>query len=76
MLMLSRKINESLIIEGADGPIEIVVTELSSGQVRFGIKAPKTYKIFRKELSRTMEYNRQAAAASPSHLKDIAKQLQ
>ena len=73
MLILSRKQNESFLIEGKEGKIDIIVTEISGGQVRLGIHAPKSYKILRQELIQTMEYNRQAsAAAPPSSLRDIA----
>ena len=73
MLILSRKQNESFLIEGKEGKIEIIVTEISGGQVRLGIHAPKSYKILRQELIQTMENNRQAsAAAQPSSLLDIA----
>jgi peptide/nickel transport system permease protein len=42
MLILSRKTNESLVIEmeGMDEPVEIIVTELNANQVRLGIQAP------------------------------------
>ncbi len=73
MLILSRKENESFWIEGKEGKIEVIVTEISGGQVRLGIHAPKAYKILRQELAQTMEYNRQAsAAAPPSSLRDLA----
>lgn len=73
MLILSRKQNESFWIEGKEGKIEIIVTEISGGQVRLGIHAPRAYKILRQELAQTVEYNRQAsAAAPPSSLRDIA----
>ena len=55
MLILSRKENESFWIEGKEGKIEIIVTEISGGQVRLGIHAPKSYKILRQELAQTMQ---------------------
>ncbi|RPF48376.1 carbon storage regulator CsrA [Hydrogenoanaerobacterium saccharovorans] len=58
MLILSRKIGESLMI-GKD--IEIVVTEVNGDKVRLGIIAPKNVEIYRKELYLTIESNRQAA---------------
>ena len=62
MLILSRKTNESLLIETAEGVIEVIVTEINPGQVRLGIQAPKDCRILRKELVQTMQHNRQAAA--------------
>ncbi|MCL2121456.1 MAG: carbon storage regulator [Clostridiales bacterium] len=78
MLILSRKTDESLIIEveGLDEPVEIIITELSANQVRLGIQAPQGCKIWRKELLQTVEYNKQAAAAaSASGIRGVASQL-
>ncbi|MEL7623603.1 MAG: carbon storage regulator [Clostridiales bacterium] len=78
MLILSRKVNESLIISvpGQEEPIEIVVTELNSGQVRLGIQASRGCKIWRKELFLTEEYNKQAAAAaSAAGIRNMASRL-
>lgn len=47
MLVLTRKKNESVII---DGDIEIIITDVSDDRVKIGINAPKNVKIFRKEL--------------------------
>lgn len=47
MLVLSRKINQSIVL-GDD--IEIVITDIGDDKVKIGIKAPKNLKIFRKEL--------------------------
>lgn len=57
MLVLSRKVGESLII----GEIEIKVTEVSGDHVKLGIQAPKHLKILRKELCQTVESNIEAA---------------
>ena len=63
MLILTRKVGESILIypedipEGmtvaelfADGPIEIEVAETRSHQVKIGINAPDELKIIRSEL--------------------------
>lgn len=47
MLILTRKINESLII-GDD--IEIKVIKVEDGKVRLGISAPKNIDVHRKEI--------------------------
>jgi len=67
MLVLTRKKNESIVI---DENIEICVIEISGDQVRLGIKAPKSVSIHRKEVfEEIQEENRQAAAAiDPSKL--------
>lgn len=78
MLILSRKPDESLVIEmeGLDEPVEIVVTEISANQVRLGIQAPQGCRIWRKELWLTVQYNKQAAAASSaSGIRGMASRL-
>lgn len=47
MLVLTRKKAESIMI-GEE--IEIVVTEISPGQVRIGVKAPHHLQVLRKEI--------------------------
>lgn len=47
MLVLSRKLNESIVI---DGNIRVIVVGLRGNQVRLGIEAPESVAIFRKEL--------------------------
>lgn len=47
MLVLSRKLNETIII---DGNIRITVVGLRGNQVRLGIDAPDSVGIFREEL--------------------------
>ncbi|MZQ99737.1 MAG: carbon storage regulator CsrA [Acidaminobacter sp.] len=67
MLVLARKEEESLII---DGNIEIVVLGIEDGKVKLGINAPKEVKIYRKEvLDEVMKENQSAAAAAKSLLK-------
>jgi carbon storage regulator len=50
MLVLSRKINEGIIIKGDSGDIRIVVVEMDKGKIRLGIDAPRGYQIVREEL--------------------------
>jgi len=67
LLVLARKEEESLII---DGNIEIVVLGIEDGKVKLGINAPKEVKIYRKEvLDEVMKENQSAAAAAKSLLK-------
>ncbi|MFP4496754.1 MAG: carbon storage regulator CsrA [Vulcanimicrobiota bacterium] len=47
MLVLTRKKNESIII---DNNIEVLVLDVKGDQIRLGINAPKSIKIHRKEL--------------------------
>ena len=46
MLVLSRKLNESIYI----GDIKITVVRIQSDKVRIGIEAPKQTKVLRAEL--------------------------
>ncbi|MCP4135976.1 MAG: carbon storage regulator CsrA [bacterium] len=47
MLVLARKLNESIMI-GDD--IEVVVIDIRGDQVKLGIRAPKTVTVHRKEI--------------------------
>jgi carbon storage regulator len=47
MLVLSRKTNESILI---DGNIRVTVTRIRGNQVRLGIEAPGTVRVYREEL--------------------------
>lgn len=47
MLYISRRINESVLI---DGKIEIIISQISGKQVKIGISAPKNTTVYRKEL--------------------------
>ena len=78
MLILSRKTNESVVIEveGMEEPIEIIVTDLTANQVRLGIKASAGCKIWRKELLLTTRENVEAAASTtPSNVRSVVSRL-
>jgi carbon storage regulator len=47
MLVLSRKLNESIVI---DGDIRVTVVSIHGNQVRLGTEAPESVRIFREEL--------------------------
>jgi carbon storage regulator len=47
MLVLSRKINERIVI---DGQIRVTVLGLRGNQIRIGIEAPSSIKVIREEL--------------------------
>lgn len=52
MLILSRKLGESIII---DGRIEIKIIKVSGGRVRIGIDAPDDVRVVRSELVEEQE---------------------
>ncbi len=62
MLVLTRRLNESIVING-----DIVITVLEvgrNGQVRLGIEAPRNYQIYRRELWLEIEQENQQALTS------------
>ncbi len=59
MLVLTRKINQSIVI-GDD--VEVVVLEVRGEQVRLGIKAPKTVAVHRKEIYDQIQEENKAAS--------------
>jgi carbon storage regulator len=61
LLVLTRKKNESILI-GED--IEIIISEISDDKVKLAIKAPKSMKIFRKELLLEVEQENKKSAES------------
>ncbi|MEJ5362996.1 MAG: carbon storage regulator CsrA [Spirochaetota bacterium] len=76
MLVLARKVNESIMI-GDD--IEIVIIDIKGDQVKLGIKAPKSVAVHRKEIYEEIQKENIAAMQSqlkPDTLKDITDILQ
>ena len=61
MLVLSRKLDESFII---NGNIEVVVTAIQGNKVSLGIAAPADVTIFRKELFLPPEERKRQKIAS------------
>lgn len=62
MLILSRKLEESIII---DGTIEIKIVSIDENRVRIGIKAPGNVEVHRKEVyEKIMEENLQASSTA------------
>lgn len=50
MLVLTRKLRETIVIDTEQGPIVIEIIKLNSNRVRVGIDAPKNFPISRSEL--------------------------
>jgi carbon storage regulator len=48
MLVLSRKLNEKIVI---DGGIVVTVVKIDRNQVRLGIEAPSHIRVFREEIA-------------------------
>ena len=69
MLILSRKINERIII---GDQIEISVVDIKGDQVKIGIQAPKNVKVFRLEVYRAIQQeNIEAVKAVPDRIPQL-----
>ncbi len=68
MLILSRKKNESIII---NDNIEISVVEIKGDQIKLGINAPRSVKIFRQEVYRAIQQANEEAVKTSTTLPDI-----
>ncbi len=55
MLVLSRKLNEKIVI---DGNIIVTVVKIDNNQVRIGIEAPGHVPVFREEILGSSRYAR------------------
>ncbi len=72
MLVLARKLNESIMI---GDEIEVVVIDIKGDQVKLGIKAPKKVTVHRKEIYQEIEQENIAAMGSefdPGKLRDLS----
>jgi carbon storage regulator len=63
MLVLSRKKNESIVI---NDDITIVVVEIRGDKVRLGVEAPKEVPVHRNEVYEAIRRNQEQAAKSAS----------
>lgn len=73
MLVLSRKTNQSIVI-GDD--VEIMVVDIKGDQIKLGIKAPRSIKVFRKEVYDDIEQqNKESMVKNADTLKSIGSLL-
>ncbi|MDZ4658614.1 MAG: carbon storage regulator CsrA [Bythopirellula sp.] len=63
MLVLSRKKNESIVI---NDDITIVVVEIRGDKVRLGVEAPKEVPVHRNEVYEAIRRNQQGANEQPT----------
>ncbi len=65
MLVLSRKTNESIVI---DDRISVVVVEIRGDKVRLGIEAPKDVAVHRKEIYDAIQQSQRHSQADETRL--------
>ena len=69
MLVLSRRIDERIMI---GDQIEISIVDIKGDQVKIGIQAPGSVKVYRKEVYQAIQKeNIEAARARPGALPDL-----
>lgn len=73
MLVLSRKNNESIII---NGNIEVKIISVEDGKVKIGIDAPIDIQIFRKEVFDQIEEENKKAALKDVSVDDLGKMFE
>lgn len=71
MLVLSRRLNESIII---NDNIEIIVLDIVKDQIKLGIKAPREISILRKEIYEAVQKANISAASAGSRV-EAAEEL-
>lgn len=73
MLVLTRKVNQSIVI---GDEIEVVVLEVRGEQVRIGVRAPKSITVHRKEVyEQIRQENLNAASVSTDDLTTLQTRL-
>lgn len=72
MLILTRKKGQSIVI---DENIEIIISAIDGDQVKIGIVAPPSNKIFRKELLEELRLSNKEAVAGIKRLDSIKMDL-
>ncbi|MBP7584036.1 MAG: carbon storage regulator CsrA [Spirochaetes bacterium] len=71
MLVLARRINESIMI---GDEIELVVIDIKGDQVKLGIKAPKKVTVHRKEIYDEIQ-RENIAASNPEFRPEMLREL-
>lgn len=73
MLVLTRKLNESIVI---DGVITVTVLDVAkNGTVRLGISAPRHHQVYRQELFLEIQAENRTASTAPADAAALLGQL-
>ena len=70
MLVIRRRAGEAFRV---GDEVEVEILELAAGQVKIGIKAPRSVRVLRSEVHQTQEQNRAAAGAVGALLGALAR---
>ena len=71
MLILSRKLNESIVI---DGRIIVKILRIERDTVKIGIQAPTELPVHRQEVYEAIQReNRKAVQVKPADVRDVGK---
>jgi carbon storage regulator len=69
MLILARKINESIMV---GDQVEISIVDIKGDQVKLGINAPRSVKVYRREVYQLIQQeNLEAARATPDLIPNL-----
>ena len=59
MLVLSRKVNEKIVVTSPDGTlITLMLVEIRGDKARIGVDAPKSWSIHREEIQKLVDKER------------------
>ena len=72
MLVLSRKKNESIVI---NNDITIVVVEIRGDKVRLGVEAPKSVPVHRQEVQHAISHNPDGGQFTAKHADKVASDI-
>ncbi|POZ89138.1 MULTISPECIES: carbon storage regulator [Petrotoga] len=64
MLILSRKIGQSIVIQAGNRKIKLIMLEQNNGSIKIGFEAPKDIKIYREEMYEEIVKQNKAALES------------
>lgn len=76
MLILSRKIGESIVIQVGDKKIKFTIVEMNNGNIKIGFEAPKDIKIYRNEVyEEIVTQNKASILSSVDKLKVLSESM-